>query len=109
MIPSIAPSQKEPMRQEVEFDVERKIFIWNGGNGKPLRRDIKSDVPPVINQRNKSHTGFSDDLSPHVKRVTSAFPLRKCQRRPLLRVQVEAQNVLPFRFLWFALTTPFYC
>ncbi len=67
---------------KVELDLEDAILVVHGRSGQAARRNIKRDIPPMIDERRCCHSDLPDDLRPHVQRRQGVLPVFQDKKRP---------------------------
>jgi hypothetical protein len=60
---------------EIKVYADESIVVGHGGCRESARRDIQSNIPPVIHQRGECEPDLPDYLGPHVQRAIGVFPL----------------------------------
>src|ERR1041385_8827665 len=83
------------MPNKIKCNFERFVVIANRRSRETNWRDIQGHIPPMIHEWFQTHSGFSDDLGPHMDRVTCALPFGKRQRRPVRRVAIHFSTLHP--------------
>src|SRR5688572_29215959 len=81
--PPIAATKLEPVRDEVEFDLEATGAPRNRVRSQSVRRHIQRYMPPVIDGRAKREADFPNDLEIEVQRVACLPPRIERQGRPV--------------------------
>src|SRR5207248_3189803 len=78
----VALQNAQVVVDEIELDLERVRVVRNRQGGEPARGHVEGDVPGVVRPRRQREPDFAHNLSPHVQRRTSVFPIRVIQFRP---------------------------
>src|SRR6185295_20116294 len=59
---------------EIKLHFKERRAVRHGGGAQAARRDIKRNIPPMIDQRSLCQPHLSDNLCPHVERCSRVFP-----------------------------------
>src|SRR5215813_805901 len=82
---AIARLDHQSMSHEIEVDLEAALAVRNGGSREPFRRDVKSDVPGMVDPWTQRKPNLAHDLRPHVHRRVGLGPGREGKVGPVIR------------------------
>ena len=77
---------------EVETHFEDIVAVWDRGSRQTTRRQVKGDVPGVIDPWRERETNLADDLRPHVQARGGGLPIGERQSRPELIALLLGQD-----------------
>ena len=83
--PSVAHSQRQPVREKVEVDLHVPAPVRHRRRAQSAGGDVERDLPPVVHHGRQREPDLADHLRPQVQGRAGVLPLVEGELRPDIR------------------------